>query len=124
MRHISNIFSYVISRQGFSTSPHKPLVFVRRIRTPLLNDTIFQPAHTLQMAENPGYVFHTYIVCAHTHSAVVLQNYYQITRQGSAGVQADGRHLSNHAHEVYRSNWVYSTVCSHFFYLPHGCQDP
>jgi hypothetical protein len=59
------------------------------------------------MAENPGYVFLTYIVCAHTHSAVILQNCYQIACQGwPAGVQADGRRLLNHAHdEVYRSNW-------------------
>jgi hypothetical protein len=39
--------------------------------------------------ETEAYVFHTYIACAHTHSAVVLQNYYQITCQGwPEGVQA------------------------------------
>jgi hypothetical protein len=35
MRHVSNIFSYVISHQGFSTGPHQPLVFVCRIRSQL-----------------------------------------------------------------------------------------
>jgi hypothetical protein len=70
------------------------------------------------MAENPGYVFHMYIVCAYTHSAVVLQNYYQITHQGSAGVQADGCHLSNHTHdEVYRSRYIQQSAVISSTYL-------
>ena len=65
-----------------------------------------------------------YIVCAHTHSAVILQNYYQITRQGSAGVQADGRHLSNHVHDevvLTASGYIqeYAVICSTYISKRH-----